>query len=486
MVEDEISTLLVGIDGVCAGIIESIAENGSLPNLTALLDRSISAPLESQVPPTTTSSWTSLCTGVNPGTHGVFGDHAIQRNDSTANEIAELTIWELLSFNGKRSVVVNVPGSQRQRAFDGALVPGRGSPGALEWLPSTARSRYEREFGTYRISPDPETPPPKEYPRLVRTRADAFCFLADEYEPAFGAVVFDTPEAVLYQHPEDEALLRTVYTAIDEQLGRLLNRYDPSTVLIASDHGMTHSEFEFRVNEFLRREGFIESTAIRRPELHSRSGQQFVSMGGKPSLTSGVKRLVKTGRLGERVLGAFPYLTSNGPSVDYETSVAYMRSWNEPGIRVNEKRRDGSGVVSSDDYEFVRRDVIESLSELQTPAGEPMFEDVARREKYFWGSNAAEAADIVAVPADLNWSFSTALGGDVFAEPDRPWCPTFEGFFAIAGETVDTTANVSDAHLFDIAPTVLASLEVPVSDRMDGDALPGIPATRRQSYPLPN
>ncbi|MCL7418730.1 MAG: phosphodiesterase, partial [Halalkalicoccus sp.] len=54
---------------------------------------------------------------------------------------------------------------------------------------------------------------------------------------------------------------------------------------------------------------------------------------------------------------------------------------------------------------------------------------------------------------------------------------------AISGEGIDTDADLSGAHLFDVAPTVLSALGVPRSDRMDGDVLSAVEPTEGYEYP---
>jgi arylsulfatase A-like enzyme len=53
--------------------------------------------------------------------------------------------------------------------------------------------------------------------------------------------------------------------------------------------------------------------------------------------------------------------------------------------------------------------------------------------------------------------------------------------FAAAG-AIDANASVRKPHLFDVAPTVLAALGIPYSDRMDGRVLPVIDDSGIASY----
>src|SRR5699024_8232201 len=77
--------------------------------------------------------------------------------------------------------------------------------------------------------------------------------------------------------------------------------------------------------------------------------------------------------------------------VDFPASTAYARSHIECGVRLNVAGREPDGVVPADEYEEVRAELIDRLAALETPDGDPAFDDVAPREDYFHGSEAEDA-----------------------------------------------------------------------------------------------
>jgi hypothetical protein len=44
------------------------------------------------------------------------------------------------------------------------------------------------------------------------------------------------------------------------------------------------------------------------------------------------------------------------------------------------------------------------------------------------------------------------------------------------------TGGIENAHLFDVAPTVLATLSLPSAERMDGTALPIVESAGEEAY----
>ena len=60
------------LDGATFAVIRPAVEQGKLPHIGALMERGVSAELESTIPPITGAAWTSFQTGVHPGRHGAY------------------------------------------------------------------------------------------------------------------------------------------------------------------------------------------------------------------------------------------------------------------------------------------------------------------------------------------------------------------------------------------------------------------------------
>ncbi|WP_336362691.1 alkaline phosphatase family protein [Halalkalicoccus salilacus] len=509
MSDETIDTLLIGIDAACAPILDPLFEKDALPNLEAIVEDGASGPLESQIPPWTASAWPSLYTGVNPGKHGVFGFLAYEGYDwdvVNATHVREAALWELLSHHDMSSVVVNVPVTAPPPEIDGAVVPGYTAPENPACHPDGLLSEVHEEIGEYRVYPDPEREQPGEYVDLVRMRGAAFRYLADRFEPEFGFVQFQQTDSVFHEHPDRQDYVEEIYRAVDEEIGTLLEECDPDTVVVASDHGMgPYEKYELRVNEFLDEKGYVETTTggsgmpAWLPMLNSqlREGEEArapspglagraigaaarvgitPARAGKALRAAGLEGLVK------RVVPADARRAGN-EQVDFAESTAYMRSRIELGLRMNVEGREPEGKIPEPEYESVREEIIEVLSAVETPDGEAMFEAVGPREEYFWGPHADEGVDVVMVPNEFEQFLSADFKGEVFGPPTEPYNHKLDGMVAIAGEGVDSDADLSGAHLFDVAPTLCAALGVPRSDRMDGDVLGAVGPTDEYDYP---
>jgi len=511
----DLDTLLIGIDAGCLPVFRRLFDEGRLPAIESLCERGFTAPLESQIPPWTPSAWPSLYTGVNPGKHGVYGFVTYEGYDwrvVSAGDVGEFTLWELLDRNDKTSVVVNGPVTAPPPAIDGAVIPGFMGPEDPECHPAGLLSDVREAIGDYRIYPSYHTDDAEytdeektdEYQSLVRMRGDAFRYLADRYDPDFGFVQFQRPDTVFHEFDGDWDAVRPVYEATDEAIAAVLEECDPDRVFLASDHGMGKYERpQFRVNDYLREEGYVSGTrggkgmpgwSPIRDQL--RRGETTESW--EPSLVErAAAGVASVGLTADRVRGALErvnladavsqYLPSNvsrtgTEQVDFAASTAYLRARTELGVRINLAGREPDGIVSPSEYDSVRADIIETLRSVTAPGGEPVFEEVGPREDYFHGPELEEAVDVVVVPNDFQHFLSDQLAGEPFGERKTAWNHKRNGVFVAAGDGIDSGASC-DPHLFDVAPTILASMGISPSDRMDGDVLPVTSPVPPQRYP---
>ncbi|USZ68088.1 alkaline phosphatase family protein [Halorussus salilacus] len=513
----DVDTLLLGLDAGCRSVLDPLFEDGAVPNLRSLFENGADGPLRSQIPPWTPSAWPSVYTGVNPGKHGVFGFLTFDGYDwdvVNATHVRERTVWEILDYHGKSSVVVNAPVTHPPREVDGAVIPGYTAPEDPECHPEGLLSDVRAEIGDYRVYAPRDASGRDEkvewYRRLVGMRGAAFRYLADRYDPDFGFVQFQQTDTVFHELPGDDEAVRAVYEAVDEQVGEVIDACDPDAVVVASDHGIgEYTGHEFRVNEFLREQGLVETTTegegmptwstIATNRLRKGESGKAEDEDRGPSVTArGLALGAKVGLTSQRIhaaldaVGAADFVAERVPAdvarraaeqVDFPESVAYMRDRIELGVRVNLAGREPDGIVSPDDYEQVRDDLVAMLSSVETPDGDPVFDRVARREEVFSGPHVERAPDVVTVPADFDEFLSTRVGDGRFGPPSEPYNHKREGVVALAGEGVDADADLAGAHLFDVAPTVLATLGLPAGDRMDGSVLPAVGAAGTEAYP---
>jgi predicted AlkP superfamily phosphohydrolase/phosphomutase len=508
-------TLLLGIDAACQSVLDGVFDDGAAPTLERVVSGGASGPLESQHPPWTPSAWPSLYTGVNPGKHGAFGFLTFDGYDwdvVNRTRVREHAIWETLDRYGHASVVVNVPVTHPPRAFDGALVPGYVAPEDPDCHPDGLLADVRDAVGDYTVyarETDGRDDHVAELRRLVRSRGRAFRYLADRFDPEFGFLQFQATDAVFHELPDDDDAVAAVYEAVDEAVAATIDAFDPDAVLVVSDHGVgEYTGYEFRVNEFLRDRGYVETTrggegmpswsSIARNELRNDGGKGIGRNVGRDVLARAAATAATVGLTSQLIetaldaVGLAEFVAERAPTdairagteqVDFAASSAYVRSRIECGVRINLAGREPDGEVSQAEYESVRDDLLAALDDARTPDGDPVFDAVLPREDVFEGPYVEDAADVQVVPADYDQYLSASLRGDAFGPPSEPYNHKRHGVVAATGDAIDADADLADAHLLDVAPTVLALYGIPAAERMDGSALPVVEATGSEPHP---
>jgi len=498
-------TLLVGLEGVCERVLRPVVEAGRAPTLGGLVADGTAAPLPSQVVPEPASAWPSLYTGANPGRHGVFDRVVFDGYDwrpASFADVREHALWELLDRRGHASVVVNAPLTAPPAAFDGALVPGWGGPDRPTCHPEGLLADLDDVVGGYRVYADRDAAGDDwagESRRLVASRATAFTALADRVDPAFGFLAFHQTGRVLAERPEDEAAVAAVFDAVDDAVAAVLDATDPDAVVLASEHGVAPvAGPSFRVNDFLRDADLLAADpgpggvpppgADRRPArpgLPDGPLERLASAAAAAGATSQrVAAALERVGLGGALGGLLPDGVSRAARerADPASSVAYARTGTEYGVRVNRAGREPDGVVSPAEYPSVRSDVVDALRAVRTPDGARAFSAVGPAAQFFGGPHVSEGPDVVTVPHRYDVHVDASLRGRQFGDPPGGYVRVPRGVVALAGDAVDTGVAVEDPHLFDVAPTVLASLGVPPSGRMDGTALAPVSGPEPDEY----
>lgn len=106
--------VVIGLDGISIEIVNVLAQRGAIPNINMLLRKAKYYKMLSTIPPTTAPAWTSITSGVNPGKHGIFYFVQWFPSERTFRKVRSYDILiprihEILSINGYRSLIVNMP-----------------------------------------------------------------------------------------------------------------------------------------------------------------------------------------------------------------------------------------------------------------------------------------------------------------------------------------------------------------------------------------
>lgn len=486
--------LLIGLDGVDFRYLDQFSE--LLPRITGLRERGTEASLRSTHPPWTASAWPSLYTGVDPSHHGVYdffaytGAYPDDASVVTRQDVRAPAIWNYLTHQDLRSIVMNVPVTHPVDELDGIQLPGYLAPHDEPGYPPGIREELGEavEF-PYRIYSEHETDSAGAnkidgYESLIEQRGIAAEHLLETNDWEFAFVQVQKTDAV-FHNSSSMTDFREIYRTADELVGRVIDAApEPPNVVLCSDHGMGPVDgYTIYINEMLKDEGYIETTA---GDTSQRLESIKATEATETSPTLAVDQLARLGRrvgLGpERIyriarrLSVSTQLRAVVPDsverslergVDWRQSAAYCRRPSEQGIRINLQGREPDGVVPAENYDSVRDEIIDVLSRQTTPSGDRLFEFVCRREEIYEGPYADEACDILFRTAGMNHKISTSLPGLTMAEIDT-YSHKPNGVFIAAGPDINAAWSGHQLSLIDVAPLLCTLLGQPIPDRMTG------------------
>ena len=280
--------LLLGWDAADWTFLTPLLESGKMPNLQRVIETGASGRIATLQPVLSPMLWTSIATGKRGDQHDILGfveptpdGQGVRPVQSTSRKAKAL--WNLLSQQGRPSVVVSWFASHPAEAIDGAVVTNRLShavdsahpldPAAVyppDLLPaveqlrvaSSALSPAQMDFFFPERRPSDDDPRLQAMAKLVAQCAgvhNAATYLAQTEEWDLLAVYHDTIDHVGHGFAEFEPprmpqiseedfavygqVMERTYLHHDLMLGRWLELIDEDTaVIVLSDHGFYHGE----------------------------------------------------------------------------------------------------------------------------------------------------------------------------------------------------------------------------------------------------
>jgi predicted AlkP superfamily phosphohydrolase/phosphomutase len=257
-----------------------------MPNVRRLLDGGFGANMVSTIPPITVPAWMSMMTSKDPGTLGMYGfrNRASHEYDDlftvNSNYVKEKTVWNHLSRNRLRSIVMGVPLTYPPKPLNGLLVSSFLTPGKdVEYThpPELKHRLDEIAGGDYIIdvkefrSHDKRNTLEQIY-KMSRARFKAFRHLLGEEDWDFAMMVemgpdrlhhafwryFDSEHRLHEPGNEFEDVIHQYYVYMDGELGQTLDSLPAdASVIVVSDHGAKGMHGAVCINEYLIEEGLL-------------------------------------------------------------------------------------------------------------------------------------------------------------------------------------------------------------------------------------
>jgi len=480
--------LILGIDGGTWKILRPLMESGRTPNLSRLANSGVSGNLRSTVPPVTAPAWTSFQTGVNPGKHGIYDfqdfDKATRESSIVnSSKIPLPTIWDLVTERKKNVVTVNVPMTyppteDRNRITVGGLLsPKEGGYIYPEELadPLVDDIGYEINGGPLerRISTRLDSFIERET-TVEKKRFEAASYIMDNYDWDLFMLHVQSSDGIQHcfypyldsnspNFEEDKyETIAKFYEELDKEIGKLLEKTGEATKFIISDHGFRELRTYANLNAWLREERYLDTNG---PNLLAR-GLELV-------------RKLDFLKVGKRIIGRFldDFLPlrniasdMNTSSINWETSRAFMPNGTVFGTLT---------FLNADPP--AREEIVKKLQGMKEPGrDEEVINRVYEKDDIFEGEKKDQLPDLFLQPSD-GYAFGVpmVMEKDVFRDVSYP--SDYLGTHAMDGIIIAQGPGIKEStrfdhppQLYDLAPTVLASLGMDVPGYMDGQVLKSI------------
>lgn len=447
-----------------------------MPTFRRLMERGIWGTLASIIPPITIPAWSCMMTSYDPGMLGFYG---FRNRKSRAYEelyvvnsgaVEAKTVWNHLSRNRLRSILVGIPQTYPPKPLNGVMVSGFLTPdrNSSFTYPAELAGDIDRlAGGEYIIDvkdfrTDEKRALLEQIYTMTERRFRLFRRLLSREEYDFAMMVEMGPDRIhhafwrfcdrnhrLYERGNEfEDVIKRYYLYLDKEVGRVLECLGSDTsVMVVSDHGAKTMRGGICVNELLMNEGLLA--------LKERPAEPVAL---KPSM------------------------------IDWSGT----RAWGEGGyyarIFFNVAGREPEGLVRPSELERFRSELAARLEAIEDDRGNNIGTRVFMPEEIYRECRNIPP-DLIVYLGDLDWRSvgSVGYGGRVhlFENDTGPddanhaeegilvWYNRGGGksggaLPALEGTTARNAGNYS---IYDIAPSILDFFSIEVPDDMIGAVL---------------
>ncbi|MBC8456141.1 alkaline phosphatase family protein [bacterium] len=484
---------IIGFDGATFNVIRPMLASGKLPNLQKIINDGAHGILNSTLPAHSCPAWTSLATGVHPGTHGIYGFFNRQKGKYSyptvnSNQIQSPTMWKILSAQNYKIGVVNVPVTYPPMSVNGVMISGMLSPDMKSaFHPQSLYSEIKKAVPNYQVevrSPEKNEEYLEEAFQNIQRRTALFKHLVDSNDFDFFMNVYTELDRIQHfywaamdlknpMHSKNlpEAMkngIEQTYKALDHSLHDVFERMtDDDLLLIVSDHGFEGVYKLFRVNQWLEKNGYLKKKIG--------FGKMIVKI-KKMLIRMGLQTFFR--KVQKRVPIAKQHDVSNLPFVRdinwKKTKAIYGPNM---GININRKGEYPQGIVSDKDYESLCDEIIAKLKKTTDLDGFSPFEAIYKREEIHSGQALNLAPDIRIVlgrrpDGSGKYQLNSEFSGDIFAYSPRIHAShKKEGVIFAYGKNVKSGAKIENAGIWDILPTVFSHLGAKIPNHVEGETI---------------
>lgn len=474
-------TILLGVDGATFNILDYLVAEGKMPNVARFMEEGVRAELLSTRHPLTPPAWTTLMTGREPGSHGIFDFIWAERRNQevyfTLNNFRDIqveTVWSMVSRAGGRATSLNYPLMAPPPEINGVIIPGLVSwkhlrrsvqprelydklkelpgfnPKEVAWdfdrekkatkvlprdeIKSWVEHHLRRERQWYQIFEYLHTNRPSDLTGILLDGVDKLQHICWRHlDPDFAHTMEDDFDR------EVQALALQYFMDLDKFFGYVMDvAGDSMRIFVASDHGFGPTEKVFRVNEWLSENGYLHWTntetlsAEEKQKLEHMANNHFVHL-------------------------------------DWDNTIAYAQSSATNGIHIQIKNSPGDPGIEPEEYEGLCQRLTDELLAIRDPeTGTQIVTEVMRREEAFPGAKNDRCPDLTLKLFDHGFISTLNKQPVLWDRPEVAGTHQPEGIFLARGPGIKSGESLELQSIGDITPTLLHSLGMPIPSNLEG------------------
>lgn len=494
--------ILIGLDGATLDLMHPWMNEGKLPSFNKIKEQGIFGKLRSTTPCYSAPAWISIITGCQPGKHGIydfFRTDTYKKSIISSRDRKVPAIWNILTQNDKRSLIVNVPGTYPPEAINGVMITGLLTPSSEAQFTYPTEIKQDltpEKLGTYLLEQvavddipknltaryDPEKLA-QQINEMTLSHAIVLINLMKTQKWDFSMVVFRGTDDIQHLLWNRKDLILSCYQKADECLGRMMQQYPDALFIVVSDHGFGKPKKYFYVNNALFNAGYLKTSSNPYTSINTLVSIVFNKLSRLIFKFIPVQKILRS-QIGRNLILS----SASAGNIDISSSIAMYHSICSRGIRINVKEKYPYGIIKQKDYDVIRDKLVNFLKNIIDPeTNEHIVEKIYTAEEIY-GKDAVNdpldiifdlkdgysAQEILQPPEGLKAVFQSKKQPLTYLSPPSfyDWIGDHkpDGILFMYGK--DFLLNTYlDASVLDVVPTILAALQIPIPRHIDGRVL---------------
>ncbi len=484
-----VKVIVFGLDGGTWNLLRPWIKNGDLKTFQKLTTEGTRGSLESTYPPISVPAWPAMLMSKKPEKLNAyeFMRRANNSYKTTLNNIKfDGAIWQILNNYNRRSYIINIPFTRlpKKKDINGIFITGP----ILNFGEITNDKEVRKLIKEFRYLIDIPHYNNKYKIRFIKEIIDRSKnqlklvknLLSHDWELLFYVNYYTDIISHYYwkyldkEHPcfiknvEIVNLIKDFYKILDEFIASLIERGD--YIFIVSDHGFGPLYYEVNLNKWLFQERFLK---YRSPSTLGKLKEKYREILLRVKSNSYLRPFIKS-----IFHFLIPYSQKlrfmterNLDYIDWQDTKAY--SLQSRGITINLQKREPLGCVHQKDFKRRRKEIINRILTLRDPEGRYVIEKAWQVEEFYQNPPPQTFPDII-----LQYKNYHYVDRPNFHERNKLFERTNfsgnherEGIFIAYGKDIRQGHEIKDAKIYDLLPTILHILSIPIPIDVDGKVL---------------